>query len=39
MKQIKFNIMSGNVHCRNINDLKENFNIHDILKMHLKMEY
>lgn len=31
MKQIKFNIMSGNVHCRNINDLKENFNIHDIL--------
>ena len=31
MKQIKFNIISGNVHCRNINDLKENFNIHDIL--------
>lgn len=31
MKQIKFNIVSGNVHCRNINDLKENFNIHDIL--------
>ncbi|ELV07000.1 hypothetical protein [Brachyspira hampsonii] len=31
MKQIKFNIMSGNVHCRNISDLKENFNIHDVL--------
>lgn len=31
LKRIKFNLLLGNKYCKNIEDVKNNFNIHDIL--------
>lgn len=31
LKRIKFNLLLGNKYCKNLEDVKNNFNIHDIL--------